>query len=204
MSNNASAKHRRCRVVGYCLFGKAKCPSAKRAYPPGSHGKGLQRKPSDYGKQLIEKQKLRDSYGMKEAQFVKFFKIAAQKQGVKTGDALLMLLESRLDNLVYRAGLAKTIFDARQIVNHGHIQVNGKKVNIPSFVVKPSNKITLTEKAKKNNKILESVERGKTRPILPYLKLDTDNLGVTFTGINNIGDIPNRVEISQVVELYSK
>ena len=204
MSNNTSAKHRRCRVVGYCLFGKAKCPSVKRAYPPGSHGKGLRRKTSDYGKQLIEKQKLRDSYGMKEAQFLKFFKMAAQKKGIKTGDALLMLLESRLDNLVYRAGFARTIFDARQLVSHGHILVNGKKVNIPSYIAKPKAKISLTEKAKKNNKILEAVEKGKTRPVMPYLKLEADNLAVTFGGINNVADIPNRVEISQVVELYSK
>lgn len=202
--SSAKGKHHRCRVVGYCLYNSAKCPSLKRAYPPGSHGKGPQRKYSDYGKQLLEKQKLRDTYGMKENQFLRFFKMASRKQGITTGDALLVLLESRLDNIVYRLGFGRNIFDTRQLISHGHVLVNGKKVNIPSYIVKPNSKISLREKAKKFGRVQESIEINKKVPVLPYLQPDSDNFEGIFTGINNIPDIPNKVEISQVVEFYSK
>ncbi|MFH1783608.1 MAG: 30S ribosomal protein S4 [bacterium] len=202
--SGSNARHHRCRVVGYCLYGSAKCPSIKRAYPPGSHGKGLRRKQSDYGKQLLEKQKLRDTYGMKESQFLRFFKDASGKKGVTTGDALLILLESRLDNLVYRLGFGKNIFDARQLVGHGHILVDGKRLNIPSCIVKANNKIALSEKAKKFTRVQDAVEFNRKVKVLPYVSLDDDRMSGSFSGINNVGDIPNKIEVSQVVELYSK
>ncbi len=202
--SGAKGKHHRCRVVGYCLYNSPKCPSLKRAYPPGSRGKGMRRKTSDYGRQLLEKQKLRDTYAMKENQFLRFFKMASRKQGVTTGDALLVLLESRLDNIVYRLGFGVNIFDARQLVSHGHVLVNGKKVNIPSYIVKAGSKVSLTEKAKKFVRVQEAVEMNKKIPVLPYIQPDFDNFEGLFTGINNVPDVPNKVEISQVVEFYSK
>ncbi len=204
MTTKGKVKHHRCRVVGYCLYDSAKCPSVKRGYIPGAHGKSLKRKSSGYGKQLLEKQKLRDTYGMKENQFLRFFKIASRKKGITTGDALLTLLESRLDSVVYRLGFGKNIFDARQIVSHGHILVNGKKMNSPSYIVKPNTKISLTQKAQKFGRIQEAIEINKTKSVISYLKLDKDNFTGVFAGIDTVSDIPNKVNISLVVEFYSK
>ncbi|MBI5094320.1 MAG: 30S ribosomal protein S4 [Candidatus Hydrogenedentes bacterium] len=136
MSKYLGPKHKLCRRLGSCIWGSPKCPSIKRPFGPGQHGQNQRRKMSVYGQQLQDKQKVRMHYGLLEAQMRLIFS-KAQRMGGVTGTNLLMLLESRLDCIVYRLGFARTITSARQLVVHGHILVNGKKVDRPSFQVKP-------------------------------------------------------------------
>lgn len=203
MGKTRRRKHALCRRAGYCLYGSLKCPVVKKPYPPGEHKKDAGRRFSDYGRQLFEKQKLKNTYGMREKQFLRFFKMALRKKGT-TGDNLLILLESRLDNIVYRLNFARTIFDARQLVSHKHIIVNGKKVNIPSYLVKLEAKVSLTEKAKKFVRVQNVIKENKDKPVMPYLKIEKDKLSAVFTGIENVSDILHKVEISQIVEFYSR
>jgi len=200
---------RQCRREQLKLFLKGdrcytdKCSFERRSYAPGQHGQARLRKMSDYAIQLREKQKVRRMYGMLEGQFRKYFVKADSLKGV-TGENLLVLLERRLDNVIYRLGFASSRNQARQMLRHNHFQVNGRKVNIPSFQVSINDEILVKEKSRKIEAINDSLSDVVRRGVPSWLKLDQDN----FKGI--IQALPNREEITMpiqenlIVELYSK
>jgi len=200
MARKTGPKHKLCRTVGQALCGSAKCPSHKRPYPPGQHGPTKRSKMSEYGVQLQEKQKLKFIYGVLEKQFRGYFEVAARQKGI-TGENLLRILNSRLDYLVFQAGFAPTLASARQLVNHGHILVNGNKVDIASFQVRPGNVISLREKSRDVALIKETVEVA-TRPA--YLDFNADALSATYTRYPSREEMPQNVQESQIVELYSR
>ncbi len=180
-----------------------KCAYERRAFPPGQHGQARMRKISDYAIQLREKQKVRRMYGMLEGQFKRAFQQAEREKGV-TGENLLSLLERRLDNTIFRLGFANSRNQARQVVRHNHILVNGKKVNIPSYTVSVNDEISIKEKSKKVESIADSLEAVVRRGVPNWLELDKDN----FKG--SVKSLPDRQEITMpiqeqlIVELYSK
>jgi small subunit ribosomal protein S4 len=157
MGRYLGPKHKLCRRLGNCIWGDAKCPSQKRPFGPGQHGPTLRRKMSVYGQQLLDKQKIRTHYGLMEKQMRRTYE-KAQRMGGVTGTNLLLLLESRLDSVIYRLGFARTMRAARQIVTHGHILVNGEKCNMPSLQVKPGMTITVKEKSRKMPMIAQGAE----------------------------------------------
>jgi len=169
---------------------------------PGQHGARRTRL-SDYALQLREKQKLRRIYGILEKQFRNYYKAAASQKG-STGENLLSLLETRLDNVVYRSGFGATRAEARQLVNHKAIMVNNKVVNIPSYRVKPNDVITVREKAKKQTRITDSINLAKTRGIAEWISLDENKLEATFKNVPERTDLPPDINEQLVVELYSK
>ncbi len=169
---------------------------------PGQHGARRTRL-SDYALQLREKQKLRRIYGVLEKQFRNYYKAAASQKG-STGENLLSLLETRLDNVVYRSGFGATRAEARQLVNHKSIMVNNKVVNIPSYQVKPNDVITVREKAKKQTRITDSINLAKTRGIAEWISLDENKLEATFKNVPERTDLPPDINEQLVVELYSK
>lgn len=169
---------------------------------PGQHGARRTRL-SDYALQLREKQKLRRIYGVLEKQFRNYYKAAASQKG-STGENLLSLLETRLDNVVYRSGFGATRAEARQLVNHKAIMVNNKVVNIPSYQVKPNDVITVREKAKKQTRITDSINLAKTRGIAEWISLDENKLEATFKNVPERTDLPPDINEQLVVELYSK
>lgn len=169
---------------------------------PGQHGARRTRL-SDYALQLREKQKLRRIYGILEKQFRNYYKAAASQKG-STGENLLSLLETRLDNVVYRSGFGATRAEARQLVNHKAIMVNSKVVNIPSYRVKPNDVITVREKAKKQTRITDSINLAKTRGIAEWISLDENKLEATFKNVPERTDLPPDINEQLVVELYSK
>lgn len=176
----------------------------KRAYPPGDHGKEKQFRSgrrSDYGMQLTEKQKVAFIYNVREGQLRRYFMKARQMPG-NTGANLIVLLERRLDNLVYRAGFAATIWAARQMVTHGHIQVDGKRLNIPSYLTRPGETISVVERMRKNPHVVEAMESNAYAP--QYLTIDTNAASATFTRIPERGEIQIPVEESLVVEFYNR
>lgn len=176
----------------------------KRSYPPGDHGKEKQFRSgrrSDYGLQLNEKQKLAFSYNIRERQLRRYFLRARQQSG-NTGDNLLALLERRLDNLVYRAGFAATIWAARQMVSHGHILVDGARLNIPSYSVQPGQVISLHERMRKNPHVIESLE---STPYVPaFLEMNADNFSATLTRVPERGEIQVPVDVPLIVEYYTR
>ncbi len=175
-----------------------------RPYPPGDHGREKQFKSgrrSDYGLQLDEKQKLSFVYNVRERQLRNYYKKATTMPG-RTGQNLITLLERRLDNIVFRAGLAATIWQARQFVGHGHIVVNGRRVDLPSYQVRVGDVIEFTEKMKKNAQVTEIIEEGS--PSIPYLSVDSENRRATFTRLPDEGEIPNKVDLQLVVEYYNR
>lgn len=176
---------------------------AKRAYRPGQHGQDRKGKASNYSIQLSEKQKVRFTYGLNEKQFRALFNRAGKMQGIH-GENLLKLLESRLDNVVYRMGLSKTRRGARQIVNHGHILVNGKKVDIPSYLVKPGDVISVREIRKDNKTIKANAEENATRPVPEWLEKDNKTLSGKVVRLAAREDIDIPVAEHLIVELYSK
>jgi len=180
-----------------------KCSFERRAYAPGQHGQNRFRKVSDYALQLREKQKVKHMYGMLEAQFRLYFHMADRAKGV-TGENLLSLLERRLDNVVYRLGFAGSRDQARQLIRHNHFQVGGKKVNIPSFQVKPGNVITLKEKSRKNGLITENLEGVARRGVPSWLELDKGNFQGTVKAMPNREEITMPIHEQLIVELYSK
>ncbi len=208
MARYREAVCRLCRREGMELFLKGdrcftdKCAIKRRGYPPGQHG---QRRPkhSDYGVQLREKQKAKRIYGLQERQFRNYFEKAERLKG-KTGDNLLILLERRLDNVVYKLGFAVTRRESRQMVRHGHFMVAGRKVNIPSFLVRPGELIEIREKSRKMVGVNEALDAVVRKGIPPWLELDRDN----FKGV--VKSLPTRAEITEpiqeqlIVELYSK
>ena len=197
-----------CRREGQKLFLKGsrcysdKCSVTRRNYAPGQHGQ-KRTKLSEYGTQLREKQKTRSFYGVGEKQFRKYFEMASNKKGI-TGTNLLQILESRLDNVVYRLGLGVSRPQARQIVTHGNIEVNGVKTDIASYLVKPGDVIAVRESKKDNQIIKVNVEAGATRPIPEWLELDSKNLSAKVLRVVNREEIDLPVEEHLIVELYSK
>ena len=181
---------------------KGKSALEKRPYPPGQHGQ-RRTKISEYGLQLREKQKAKYMYGVLEKQFRNMFKEANRMEG-NPGENLIKLLEQRLDNVVYRMGFASTRRFARQLVNHGHILVDGKKVNIPSYKVKPGQKIEVRQKSKNNPQILRSIELTNQTGIVPWVDVDKEKLFGIFTRVPEREEVEIPVEERLIVELYSK
>ncbi len=180
-----------------------KCSFEKRGYPPGQHGKSRRFKVSDYGIQLREKQKIRDTYGLLENQFKTFFKKAEREKGI-TGENLVKMLERRLDNVVYRMGFAPSRKAARQLVRHRHFLVDGIVVDIPSFLVKPGAQIKVRDKSRKLEIIHSSIRRIKEAKPYSWLELDKPSLTGVFVEIPQREDIPLSAQEQLVVELYSK
>jgi small subunit ribosomal protein S4 len=180
-----------------------KCSFERRAYAPGQHGQNQFKKSSDYAIQLREKQKVKHMYGMLEGQFRRYFHTADRKKGV-TGHNLLALLECRLDNAIYRLGFASSRDQARQLIRHNHFQVNGKKVDIPSFQVKANDVITLKEKSRKNPLVLENLEGAVRRGVPSWLELDKAGFKGTVRTAPVRDEITMPINEHLIVELYSK
>lgn len=176
----------------------------KRPYPPGDHGKEKQYRSgrrSNFGLQLDEKQKLSFVYNVRERQLRNYYKKADQMPG-RTGENLLILLERRLDNVVFRAGFAATIWAARQFVGHGHIEVNGERVDLPSYQVKPGDVISIREKMRRNVQVVELLEQGVNPPV--YMSVNPDSFSATFMRLPEQKEIPVTVDIQLVVEYYNR
>ena len=182
---------------------KEKCAIERRAYPPGQHGQRRGRRSLGYGPQLREKQKVKRIYGVMEKQFRNYFKDAERQRGV-TGDNLLVSLERRLDNVVYNLGFASSRAQARQLVRHGHIQVDGAKTTIPSFQVRIGQQIGVKEGSRKNEFIRASVETARGRGIPTWLELDPDNFVGKVNSLPTREDIKLPIEEQLIVELYSR
>jgi len=200
---------RLCRREGSKLFLKGsrclsdKCAIERRNYPPGQHGRRRGRRPSDYQVQLREKQKVKRIYGVFERQFRKYFKEAAQRRGI-TGEALLIGLERRLDNVVYRTGLALSRAHARQIVRHGHIQVNGGRVDIPSYQTSQGDVIAVAPGSKKNIEIKMAAENATAVERPNWLQADLDSLEGRVVQLPTRADLDIDIQEQLIVELYSK
>jgi small subunit ribosomal protein S4 len=209
LARNIGAACRRCRRENLKLFLKGdrcysdKCSFERRAFGPGQHGQSRFRKMSDYAVQLREKQKVKSMYGMLEKQFRLTFEKAERQKGV-TGENLLMLLERRLDNTLFRIGFASSRNQARQLVRHKHILVNGKKVNIPSFLVSENDVISLKEKSRANALINESLEAVARRGVPSWLELDKDGYKATVKAMPNREELTMPIQEQLIVELYSK
>ena len=199
---------RLCRREGMKLFLKGdkcyaeKCPMNKRAFAPGQHGQG-RKKMSEYGMQLREKQKVRRYYGVLESQFAHYFELAEKKEGI-TGENLLTILESRLDNVVYRLGFAMSRAEARQLVTHGHFTVNGKKVNIPSYLVKAGDVVALKSGSKDSEKIKAGLEATASKVIPKWLELNRETCEGKVVTLAARDDIDLETQETLIVELYSK
>ena len=202
-------KCRHCRREGEKLFLKGekcftdKCPVERRAYAPGQHGQKSGARLSDYGKQLREKQKVRHIYGLLERQFRKTYAEAARSKGV-TGERLLQLLESRLDTVVYRMGFGASRTEARQIVRHNGILVNGKRVNIPSYQVRAGDVIEVARSAKEQLRVKAAAEAAASRGIPEWMEVDSKGLKGTFKNLPARADLPQTINESLIIELYSK
>jgi len=179
-----------------------KCAIERRPYPPGQHGQ-TRKKFTDYGIQLREKQKVKRIYGMLERQFRTVYKNAARKKGV-TGENLLLALERRLDNVVYRIGFASTHAEARQLVRHGHFRVNGKKVTIPSYATKAGDVVSLKDRSKKNQHIVDNLAAVDRRGACGWIALDKDAFTGTLKALPTREDISMPINEQLIVELYSK
>jgi len=192
---------RQSRRLGYSVLGTGE-ELRKRQTVPGQHGDARQKKKTEYGTQLAEKQKLRFTYGMSEKQFRRFFMIAKADKTKETGLALLQLLESRLDNLVYRMGFAHTRRQARQLVAHGHVTVNGKKVDIPSYIV-PINAVISFKDASKSLKVV--TETIASKPSIPgYVTVDANKVEGTFTRLPERNELTSEIDEAQVIEFYNR
>ena len=193
------------RKFGANVFGNPKFDRLlnRKPYAPGQHGQSRRRRLSNYGVQLQEKQKIKTMYGLLEKQFRNYF-TKAEKMSGETGTNLLQMLESRLDNIVYRVSFAPTRPAARQLVNHGHFLVNDKRVNIPSYILKSGDKIQVREKSRKMDIILNSMKRIKGDIDLPWLELDKGKMQGSFLGMPERDQIDQTIKEQLVVELYSK
>jgi small subunit ribosomal protein S4 len=194
-------KHRTCRRVGAALCGRPNCPSNKRPYPPGQHGRGRKRI-SEYQTRLVEKQKLRTIYGVSESQMRAYYDRAAASMGV-TGEELIRQLETRLDTVVLRLGFALTTRQARQLVSHGHVTVDGKRLNVPSARVKPGQTVEITPKAKNFVAVREAVQITADPPT--YLYRNKDELSGTLSRLPERDEVPLPVAVEErlIVEFYS-
>ncbi len=208
MARYTGAVCRLCRRENQKLFLKGdrcyseKCAMSRRAFVPGQHGQNqMRKKVSEYGLQLRAKQKAKRYYGVLESQFAKYFVMAERKTGI-TGENLLRILETRLDNVVYRAGFAMSRKEARQLVLHRHFNVNGKIVDIPSYLVKEGDKVAV--KSTDCGKIKESVEKNEARPVPAWMAKDTEKMSVAIDKLPEREDIDFDIEEHLIVELYSK
>ena len=205
MTKRLNSKHKVDRRLKVNLWGRPKSPFNTRAYPPGQHGQTKSSKPSDYGIQLQAKQKLKCYYGnMNERQFRNMYKRAIMKKG-DTAENLIGLLERRLDAVIYRSKLSNTIFSSRQLINHGHVRVNGKKVNISSYQVKEEDSIEIRDKSKQLA-IVDIALASKERETPEYLQVDEKNKKVKFVRIPKFEEVPYPVtmEPNLVIEYYSR
>ncbi|WP_457574930.1 30S ribosomal protein S4 [Desulfolithobacter sp.] len=209
MARYTGASCRMCRRENLKMFLKGdrcysdKCSFERRSYAPGQHGQARFRKQSNYAIQLREKQKVKHMYGMLEGQFRRYFYMADRAKGV-TGENLLVMLERRLDNTVYRLGFACSRDQARQLIRHNHFLVNGKKVNIPSFQVSVGDEIILREKSRKNEMITDNIEGAARRGIPSWLELDQANFKGTVKALPSRDEITMPIQEQLIVELYSK
>lgn len=199
-----------CRRENTKLFLKGdKCRSEKcpmndpKVKIPGPHG-DRRRKLTEYGTQLREKQKTKRYYGVMERQFANYFEMATKVKGLTTGEALLQILERRLDNVVYRLGFAMSRAEAKQLVNHGHFTVNGKKVNIPSYLVKEGDVVAMTDKSKDSDKIKGVLEANSAKPVVKWIEKDSENVKGKIVALPTVEDIDLPIEVHLIVELYSK
>ena len=205
MTKRLNSKHKVDRRLKVNLWGRPKSPFNTRAYPPGQHGQTKTSKPSDYGIQLQAKQKLKCYYGnMNERQFRNMYRRAIMKKG-DTAENLIGLLERRLDAVIYRSKLSNTIFSSRQLINHGHVRVNGKKVNISSYQVKEEDSIEIRDKSKQLA-LIDIALANKEREVPEYLQLDEKNKKVKFVRVPKFEEVPYPVvmEPNLVIEYYSR
>ena len=205
MTKRLNSKHKVDRRLKVNLWGRPKSPFNTRSYPPGQHGQSKSSKPSDYGIQLQAKQKLKCYYGnMNERQFRNMYKRAIMKKG-DTAENLIGLLERRLDAVIYRSKLSNTIFSSRQLINHGHVRVNGKKVNISSYQVKEEDSIEIRDKSKELA-LIDIALANKEREVPEYLQLDEKNKKVKFVRVPKFEEVPYPVvmEPNLVIEYYSR
>ena len=208
MARYTGAVCRLCRREGQKLFLKGercyseKCSVGIRGYAPGQHGQG-RKKSSEYGMQLRAKQTARRFYGVQENQFHHYFEVAERKQGI-TGDNLLRILESRLDNVVYRVGFASSRAEARQLVGHGHFEVNGRRVDIASYLLKAGDVVSICEKSRGSEKIKAVVEANSAKPVPQWIDLDRDNLSAKIIALPTRDQIEAPVDEQLIVEFYSK
>ncbi len=175
----------------------------RRNSPPGQHGAAAARRPTEYGRRLMEKQKLKAIYSLSEAQMRRYMTLATRRKGI-TGETLLQILEQRLDQVVYRLGFAATIWGARQMVSHGHVTVNGRRVNIPSCPLKPGSVISLSESMKKNPHVLDAIDIARGGMLPPYLSVDREQFTGVFEQIPRRDEIPVKIEDSLIVEFYAR
>lgn len=204
MSKRHTTKYKIDRRLGVNLWGRNKSPVNRREYGPGEHG-ARRRKPSDFGTQLMAKQKLKGYYGnISEKRFHKYYKEADRRKG-DTSENLIGLLESRLDALVYRMKFVPTVFASRQFVNHGHVKVNGKKVDVPSYMVKPGDEIEVKESSRQIAMVIEASESSE-REIPDYIDLDKKSFKGKYIAIPKLADVPYPVQMEPnlVVEFYSR
>jgi len=205
MTKRLASKHKVDRRLNANLWGRPKSPFNSRNYPPGQHGKSKRGKPSDYGTQLQAKQKMKFYYGnMNERQFRNVYRKAIQKKG-NTTENLIGFLERRLDIVIYRAKFAPTVFSSRQLINHGHIKVNGKKVNIPSYLVKIDDTIEVKDKSKEMNSIAGALT-SKEREVPDYIQTDEKNKKAKFSRVPKFSEVPypTIMEPNLVIEYYSR
>ena len=208
MAKYTGPKCRQCRREGTKLFLKgekcytAKCAIENRPFPPGQHGQRRTRL-SDYATQLREKQKMRRIYGVLERQFRNYYKAAAGKKG-STGENLLQLLEGRLDNVVYRMGFAASRTEARQLVRHNAITVNGRRVTIPSYQVRPNDSLAIAEKSRKQLRVQSALEVAEQRGFVDWIDVDPKKMEGVFKALPERSDLPAEINEHLVVELYSK
>jgi small subunit ribosomal protein S4 len=209
MARNLDPKCRQCRREGEKLFLKGekcftdKCAIERRSYAPGQHGQKSGARLSDYGKQLREKQKLRRIYGVLERQFRKIYFAASRSKGV-TGERLLQILETRLDTVAYRMGFGSSRTEARQIVRHNGILVNGKRVNIPSYEVRPGDTVEVAEASKSQLRIKGAIEAAESRGLPDWIELDSKSMKGKFKALPARSELPATINESMVIELYSK
>jgi small subunit ribosomal protein S4 len=204
MSKRQSAKYKIDRRMGENIWGRPKSPINSRSYGPGQHGQRRKSKVSDFGLQLRAKQKLKGYYGnLTEKQFARTYEDAARKKG-NTAETLVGLLESRLDALVYRAKFVPTVFAARQFVNHGHVLVNGKRVNIASYRVKPGDVVSVRERSRNMALLLEAIQSAE-RDVPDYIELDTKGLSAKFIRLPELAEVPYpvKMEPNLIVEFYA-
>ena len=205
MTKRLASKHKVDRRLRVNLWGRPKSPFNTRNYPPGQHGKIKKGKPSDYGMQLEAKQKMKFYYGnMNERQFRNTYRKARQQKG-NTTENLVAFLERRLDTIIYRAKFASTVFSAIQLINHGHIKVNGKKVNIPSYLTKPEDIIEIKDKSKEMVTIVGAI-LSKEREVPEYIQMDTKNKKAKLIRIPKFSEVPypTIMEPNLVIEYYSR
>lgn len=202
MARYTGSKCKICRQLNFPVCGSEHCALAKRNTPPGMHPE-LRRKMNNYKLRLIEKQRLRYSYWIPERQFRNYVEKAFKKPGIP-GETLISLLERRLDNIVYRLGFAPTLPAARQLVVHGHVMVNGRKVDRPSYLLTEGDTVSLREKSKKLPLVEDALSRSLSRPALPYLQVDKENLKGTLAATPEREQIPLEINEGLVMEHYSK